>query len=216
MKSKYRDGDTVGSAYIKAQQNHSDGLVVADIANPLAESLVDDLNEVIMKDTYNGRPHYITVEEKWDLQMKKALKRRMVTTSYRPYPENNTKVFYTDPKRQRTYYCWELPHHSEIPTILRNFGLHDPEYIKKLQEWMSNDLSNFGFIKVNMSSSHVEGYAEKTINKYRECYYNYLKTLELDEKSIETEKHFGYFWIPNKFAEYKDITEKKFDIQVSV
>ena len=146
--------------------------------------------------------------------MKKALKRRVITTLYRPYPENNTKVFYTDPKKQRTYYCWELPHHSEIPNTLIHKHSNNHDYIRRLEEWMRNDLSNFGFIKVTMSSSQVEGYDEKKINMYKKYYIDYCKAQGLDKKSIESEMKLGFFWIPNELFRYEDITEKKPTISI--
>jgi len=205
MKSSYGDRDTVGTQYIKAQGNSTQGLVLADIGTEMCRGLVDDINEVIGTNPFQGKDFYINIVEERDLQMKNALKRRMFVTKYRPYPEDNTLVFKIIPKESRILYCWDVPHHSELPNILSNEYLYGQEYIQRLKEWLKNDLSNFGFIKVNMNSSQVEGYEESQINTYRQAYYNMLKSRGMDDKSLSVEKHWGYFWIPNKFHKDQDL-----------
>lgn len=205
MQSKYQRRDTVGTIYNKAQKNSVSGLVVQDIGTEMVKSLIDDLNQAIESNPFEGRSFYINVVEERDLQMKNAIKRRLFLTKYRPYPEDNTLVFHVEPKSGRVMYCWDIPHHSEFPNILSNEELYDKEYISDIKRWLRNDLSSFGFIKVSMGSHHVEGYDEKTINAYREAYYNYSKSIGVDEKSLETEKKCGFFWIPNKFVKDKEI-----------
>lgn len=209
MKSKYGDRETVGSTYIQAQKNSVQGLILPDLGEEMVKGLIDDLNESIASNPFEGREFYINVVEERDLQMKNAIKRRMFVSKYRPYPEDNTMVFRVEPKTGQTYYCWDIPHHSELPNILINAYLYDHEYIQRINEWLKNDLSNFGFIKVSMGSSQVEGYEEKTIDAYRQAYYNYCLSIDMDEKAIETEKKFGFFWIPNKFAKDKNLADDK-------
>lgn len=216
MKSQYGDRDTVGTQYLKAQQNHTEGLLVGDVGDSMLGGLVDDINETIASDPFEGRPFYINVVEERDLQMKNTFKRRLFKSHYRPYPEDNTLVFYAVPKNPSIHYCWDLPHHSELPNILINSFLYDHEYIQMIKQWLNNDLVNFGFIKVSMNSSQVEGYDEKIINSYRDAYVNYCKTIEMDEKAVETERKIGYFWIPNKLFKDKDMNNKNAKIALIV
>lgn len=113
----------------------------------MVKSLIDDINDSIKSDPFEGRPFFITVHEKRDLQMPNQFLRRLITTIYRPYPENNTLVFSVNPQDNEVLYCWDLPHHSEMWNILSNTHLYDPEYIKRIREWQNNDLTNFGFVK---------------------------------------------------------------------
>tara|TARA_R110002126_G_scaffold51939_1_gene141829 strand:+ start:2898 stop:3542 length:645 start_codon:yes stop_codon:yes gene_type:complete len=208
MKSQFRDNGTVGTIYQEAQKNNTSGLVVQDIGTELANSLVTDLNKTIESNPFSGKPFYINIVEERDLQMKNAIKRRLFVSQYRPYPEDNTLVFHVEPSSCKVSYCWDIPHHSEFYNIISNFLSYDNEYISMLRQWMDNDLSNFGFIKVSMDSSQVEGYDIKTVNAYRDSYLNFLRTKEVDEKTIEAEIKLGFFWIPNKFHTDKTCEEK--------
>lgn len=208
MKSLYGDRETVGSIYLDAQKNSTQGLVLMDLNEEILDGLVQDLNEAIESDPFDGRPFYINIVEQRDLQMNKAIKRRIFKTLYRPYPEDNTLCFYVEPRENNLYYCWDLPHHSECYNIISNEHLYDPEYVDMIKQYSRNDLRNFGFIKVSMNSPQVEGYDEKTINAYREAWWNFLKDQRMDEKSLESEKRVGYFWIPNKKFKDKRIDNK--------
>ncbi len=148
MKSQYGDRDTVGTTYINAQKDRSlDGLVVGDVNSELLPSLIDDLYDTIKSNPFEGRPFFIAVVEERDLQMKNAIKRRLFKTIYRPYPEDNTLVFYVEPKSNKVCYCWDIPHHSEMWNILSNREQYDGNYIQRIREWQNNDLTNFGFQK---------------------------------------------------------------------
>ena len=147
MKSQYGDRDTVGTIYTDAQKYNAAGLVIGDIGSELLDSLIDDLNDCIKSDPFEGRPFFITVVEERDLQMKNAIKRRLFTSIYRPHPEDNTLVFYVEPKSNKVCYCWDLPHHSEMWNILANWMQYDGNYIQMIREWQNNDLINFGFQK---------------------------------------------------------------------
>ena len=208
MKSQYDDRDTVGTTYLKAQKNSTDGLVLKDIGTEMTSSLVKDLNEAITSNPFEGRPFYINIVEERDLQMKNALKRRLFKSLYRPYPEDNTLVFFVDPRKNIVNFCWDLPHHSELYNILYNAALYDHKYIRMIKDWMNHDLTSFGYVKVSINSSQIEGYDEKTINSYRENYLNFCKSREMNEKEIEEEKRLGFFWIPNKFKKDQDVTHK--------
>ncbi len=147
MKSQYGNRDTVGTTYLEAQKNSVKGLVVQDIGTEMTKGLVDDLNDAIQSNPFEGRPFFLNVVEERDLQMKNAIKRRIFTTIYRPYPEDNTLVFYVNPKENKVCCCWDIPHHSEMWNILSNFSQYDGKYIQMIHEWQMNDLTNFGFEK---------------------------------------------------------------------
>ena len=202
MKSHYQNRNTVGSIYLDAQKNSSQGLILGDVGSEMVSGLIDDLNETIQSDPFDGREFYINVVEERDLQMKNAIKRRLFVSIYRPYPEDNTLVFKADPKSNRIFYCWDVPHHSELPNILSREDQFPHDYIRGIKQWMGGDLTSFGFLKVSMNSSQVEGVPEKTVQAYRNAYWEMCKGQGMDEKQLESEKRVGYFWIPN--PNYKD------------
>jgi hypothetical protein len=121
--------ETVGKIYRDAQINNSaEGLKVGDINKEMVKSFVDDLNEAIASNPFNGVPFYIQVAEKLDLQMKKAIRRMVNKTLYRPWPEDGTTVFWTDPSSQQVRFCWDIPHVSEMKNILANPYLYPHQY----------------------------------------------------------------------------------------
>jgi hypothetical protein len=197
MKSNYGNRETHGTTYLKAQQNDMRGITVGDVNTDLVKGLVEDLNDTISSNPFGGDPFFISVIEERDLQMKNAIKRRMFVSKYRPYPEDNTLVFYVEPRNNKVCYCWDVPHHSEMPNILSNADLYDTEYVSRIKDWLRNDLYNFGFTKVNMSSSQVEGLDEKVVNRYRQAYYEFCESNGCSEEELETIKKYGHFWVPN-------------------
>ena len=206
---------TVGTQYLEAQSNDVTGLTLKEINDDMVKSLIEDLNQIIESNPFEGRSFYVNVVEHRDLQMPNAIKRRIFTQLYRPYPEDNTLVFYVNMDDESVFYCWDLPHHSELPNILINAHLYDHEYITRIKDWMRDDLSSFGFIKVSMESAQVEGYDEKKINAYREAYYQFIKEKFNDPKSVEAERRLGHFWIPNKFHKDKLLEDEKPKVFIS-
>lgn len=141
---------TVGAIYRDAQMGQHDSHVTnGDLTNVMLSSLVEDLNETIHEGSkqFKNRPFYITVHEKKDLQMPRALLRRMIKTEYRPYPEDDTLVFYVNPKTNDVRFCWCLPHSSEMDNMLHNESLYNEEMIRHIKSWKSLDLQCFGFRK---------------------------------------------------------------------
>lgn len=140
---------TVGAIYREAQlAPHDDYVVNGDLTHELTKSLVDDLNDTIASNPYEGKPFYITIHESKDLLMKRCIKRRMITTKYRPYPEDDTLVFFVkDIPTNDVRFCWCLPHHTEMTNILMNFNLYEPEYVQQIRSWKMYDLHPFGFMK---------------------------------------------------------------------
>lgn len=151
MKSEYQDRDTVGTIYLDAQKNSAEGLTIGDINDEMVHGLVDDLNKSIQSNPFgNNKPFWINVVEERDLQMPNSFKRRLYNFEKRPYPEDNTLVFYIEPESNKVCYCWDLPHHSEMWNILSNTHLYPEEYIQRIKEWQNYDLTNFGFKKVTL------------------------------------------------------------------
>jgi hypothetical protein len=147
MTSKYDPTrDTVGKIYRDAQlNNHEDYIEVGDMSREMTTSLVDDINDAIKSFDLKGKPYYLMIHEKKDLQMKSALLRRMLYFGYRPYPEDDTIVFYKNPKRQDLRFCWCLPHWSDMENILANPDQYSPEFVYQIKCWKNNDLTPFGF-----------------------------------------------------------------------
>lgn len=137
---------TVGAIYREAHEKNTDAFVeCGDLTRELINSLVDDLNQTIASNPYEGEPFYITVYEKKDLQMKTAILRRLYTSKYRPYPEDDTTVFHVEPKTNRVKFCWCLPHHTEMDNILLNFSLYNQDYVNDIRAWKATNLKHFGF-----------------------------------------------------------------------
>ncbi len=139
---------TVGAIYRDAQLANTEKSVTnGDLTNELMSSLITDLNETIASDPYQGRNFFITIHEKKDLQMPNMILRRMLTSLYRPYPEDDTIVFSVNPKSCEVLFCWCLPHWSEMDNMLANEGLFEPELIREIRAWKRVDLQEFGFRK---------------------------------------------------------------------
>lgn len=144
---------TVGSTYLSIQNPNALPIISGDLSNELMKSLVDDLNDTITSNPFNDRPFYILVHETKDLQMKKAFKRRILKQLYRPYPEDDTLVYYVDPKACITKFCWCLPHSSEMNNILNHKEQYHPDYIQDIVAWKMNFMEWFGF-----SMNHFKPY----------------------------------------------------------
>lgn len=145
---------TVGAIYNDASKTVKQGETVeaGDLIRELQSSLVCDLNDTIASKPYENRPFYITVHEKKDLMMPRAILRRMITTLYRPFPEDDTLVFYIEPDTNKVEFCWCLPHWSEMPNILNNSELYDPEMVKEIRAFKNEDYWHFGFCKDPMGN----------------------------------------------------------------
>jgi hypothetical protein len=147
---------TVGAIYKEAQENNTEKFVTnGDLTNELQSSLVSDLNDTIKSNPNDGKPFYITVHEKKDLQMPKMILRRILTTKYRPYPEDDTIVFWVDPSSNTVRFCWCLPHWSEMDNMLENEWLFEKEMIEQIRAWKRIDLYHFGFTKDEMGNWHA-------------------------------------------------------------
>lgn len=154
MTSQYDPSrDTVGKIYRDAQINNTEHSVInGDLTHELMQSLSDDLNKTIQSNPYQGRDFYITVHEKKDLQMPRAILRRLITTVYRPWPEDDTIAFKVYQSAGQVRFCWCLPHWSEMDNMLSNYMLFDPEMVQQIRYWKNFELGAFGFIKDQMGN----------------------------------------------------------------
>lgn len=137
---------TVGAIYRDAQlRGEKAPILVGDMSNELTKSLIEDINDALCAPRKNSKPFYLMVHESRDLQMKSAIRRRLITFSYRPYPEDDTIVFWKNPKNQELKFCWSLPHWSEMENALANPDQFDSEFINQIKAWKAVDLKPFGF-----------------------------------------------------------------------
>jgi len=152
-KSQYGDRKTVGAIYRDAQIHGDKSPIQAgDLTNELMSSLVSDLNDTIQSRPFDGEcDYYITVHEKKDRQMPRALLRRIITTKYRPYPEDDTVVFKIH-RNGDIRFCWCLPHWSEMDNMLANEALFDYDMLKEIKAWKNLNLEHFGFMKDEMGN----------------------------------------------------------------
>lgn len=140
--------NTVGSIYRDAQINGERGVVIGDVNHEIKKDLVKDINEAIEagEKEMNGQPFYLAIYEKYDLMLKRGLVRIRKITKYRPYPEQDSMVFHIYPGGV-IYFCWELPHRSQMLNILGAPDLFDPERVQMIKRWENLQLEYFGFTK---------------------------------------------------------------------
>jgi len=156
-KSQYADRDTVGTIAQLAAKSQ-ERVQVGDMARAMMPQLVDDLNDAIASNPFDDRPFYIVIHEKKDLLLTNTILRRMLKQEYRPYPEENTHVFWTNPKNQETLFCWSLPHKTEFPNILTNASQYSKEFVKDIIAYQHERLDHFGFYKAGMKDKKTPIY----------------------------------------------------------
>lgn len=140
---------TVGAIYRDAKMNnHETYIEVGDMTNELQSSLVEDLHDTLATNPHGDREYYICVHESKDLAMPNMIKRRILTSVYRPYPEDDTLVFRVHPTTKEVYFCWCLPHWGEMDNILANSSLYDEAYVHSIRKWKNVEMEYFGFVKV--------------------------------------------------------------------
>jgi hypothetical protein len=139
---------TVGAIYRDAQISGEKGIIIGDVNHEIKKDLVKDINEAIEmgEKEMNGKPFYLAIYEKYDLMLKRGLVRIRKITKYRPYPEQDSMVFHVYPGGT-VYFCWELPHRSQMMNVLMNPDIFDPEYVQTLKRWENIQLEYFGFKK---------------------------------------------------------------------
>ncbi len=141
---------TAGAIYRDAQINGERGVVIGDVNHEIKKDLVNDINEAIEQglksDEFKDKPFYLAIYEKYDLMMKRGLVRIRKITKYRPYPEQDTMVFRVFPNGD-VYFCWELPHRSQMLNILNSPDIFDPDRVSTIRRWENHQLEYFGFTK---------------------------------------------------------------------
>jgi hypothetical protein len=140
--------NTVGSIYRDAQINGEQGVVIGDVNHEIKKDLVKDINEAIVagQKEMGDKPFYLAIYEKYDLMLKKGLVRIRKITKYRPYPEQDSMVFHVYPNND-VYFCWELPHRSQMMNILMNPDLYPHSQVEMIRRWENIQLEHFGFTK---------------------------------------------------------------------
>lgn len=156
-KSTYADRETVGTIALKARKEN-ERVCVGDMAHEFMPQLVDDINEAIASNPFEGRPFYIEIHEKKDAQLKNVMLRRVIKRESRPYPEPNTSVFWTDPKTQETRFCWSLPHQTTFPQYLENASRYHKDQIKDILAYKMERLEHFGFREYGKAENGIPVY----------------------------------------------------------
>lgn len=139
---------TAGAIYREAQINGERGVVIGDVNHEITKDLVKDINEAIEQGTkeMEGKPFYLAIYEKYDLMLKRGLVRIRKITKYRPYPEQDMMCFHVYPGGD-IYFCWELPHRSQMMNILMSPELFDQGLVDMINRWQNLQLEYFGFTK---------------------------------------------------------------------
>jgi hypothetical protein len=138
--------DTVGKIYRDAALNNTEDCIeIGDMSRELTTSLVDDLNDAFKNFDLRGKPYYLMIHESKDLQMNRAIRRRILYFGYRPWPEDDTVVFWRNPKKDILRFCWCLPHWAEMDNVLNNSHQYPEEYVFHIRSWKDYDLRPFGF-----------------------------------------------------------------------
>ena len=140
--------ETAGKIYRDAQITGEKGVVIGDVNHEIKKDLVTDINEAIELGTkeMDGKPFYLAIYEKYDLMLKKGLVRIRKITKYRPYPEQDMMCFHVYPGGD-VYFCWELPHRTQMMNILMTPDLFDPARVQIIKRWENLQLEYFGFKK---------------------------------------------------------------------
>jgi len=161
--------DTVGKIYRDLHmQADRVPILTGDMTNEMMKGLVEDINDGIKSKPFGDVPWYIMIHEKKDLQMKDALLRRVLHFAKRPWPEDDTTVFWHDPIHLETKFCWSLPHWSEMDNIINSHCLFDANLVEEIIAWKSFNLHRFGFRKDNMGNWEANPvWKDKPIDKPR-------------------------------------------------
>lgn len=145
---------TIGAIYRDAQlYGDRENIEVGNMVEEMMKGYLEDLNEAILSKPFGEEtPYYIQIAEKKDLQMKSALRRIVRKYRFRPWPEADTDVYYHNPVDFQTFFCWSIPHHTEMHNILANQNLFDADMVSEIKAWRAYDLQPFGFIKDQMGN----------------------------------------------------------------
>lgn len=147
------DRPTVGAMYNELHSRPGDkGILVGDMCAEMMKGLVEDINDAIQTKPFGSQAFYLMIHEKRDLQMRDTFLRRILFSKYRPWPEDDTTVFWHNPATLETKFCWCLPHHTEMDNIILNQNLFHPDLVAEVKAWKRFDLRFFGFIKDDLGN----------------------------------------------------------------
>lgn len=165
-KSTFDDRETVGTIAIKAAQSE-ERPEVGDMAREINKSCIEDLNDCIESKPYGDRSFYISISEKKDSQLKNVLRRILTHGLPRPYPEDNTSVFWTNPKTHETLFCWSLPHHSVMQNVLDNPDKYGKEQVADVKAYKAERLEHFGFMYLHDNADGSAFYVANPFHRDR-------------------------------------------------
>ena len=166
-KSLYDNRDTIGTIALDAMLNGERGICVGDMGHELLHSLVEDLNITIESNPYNGHEFYITIHEVKDAQFTNMIKRRMVTSMFRPFPEPATSVWRHNPKMQKTWFCWSLPHWSSFDQYLANPDWYAKEQLDDIKAFKEFKNERFGFINGELGWFPDPKFNDRELDSYK-------------------------------------------------
>jgi hypothetical protein len=140
---------TVGAIYRDAQINGERGVIIGDVNHEICKGLIEDINEAITQGIkeLEGRPFYLAIYEKKDLALKKGDVRIRTISPKRPYPEHDSIVYKVIPQAEEVFFCWGLPHRSQMINMLNNPNLFPADQLELFKRWENMQLEYFGFMK---------------------------------------------------------------------
>jgi len=166
-KSLYADRDTVGSIALDAAAHGERGVCAGDMGHELMPGLVADLNTSIHSKPFGNQEFYITVHETKDAQIPNMIRRRMVETQYRPFPEPNTAVWRHDPVAYKTLFCWAIPHWSVFDQCLANPDYYSDEQLADIKNFKAEKNELFGFVKHGKGWIPDPNFKDRELDRYK-------------------------------------------------
>lgn len=159
---------TLGAECVKASK-YATPVVIGDLSHEMMKGFVEDLNNTIASKPFDVNPFYILIHEKKDALLKNALLRRILVMEKRPYPENDTVVFWHNPATNETKFCWALPHHSVMDNILHNEKNYAKQYIEDIKAFKRTDIQHFGLKLIKENSEYkivpIPNFKDRPIEK---------------------------------------------------
>jgi hypothetical protein len=145
---------TAGAIYRDAQINGERNVIIGDVNHEICKGLIEDINEAIKEgiEKLEGKPFYLAIYEKKDLALKKGDVRIRKIWTKRPYPEQDTIVYKIIPEAEEVYFCWGLPHRSQMINMMNNPGLFSDEQLDPIRRWENMQLEYFGFMKDDLGN----------------------------------------------------------------
>jgi hypothetical protein len=149
---------TVGAISNEIRKADTKSMLIGDVNHEMLKGLVDDINQALDdgRMTFPNQDFYVLVTEKWEIQMKNALVRKVAVFKRRPYPEANTTCFKYDSKKREVLYCWDLPIRHEMWNVQAASEIFDPQVVQDIKAWENNEMEHFGLMKVGIGDLWVE------------------------------------------------------------